>query len=85
MAILLLEKGADINARNDLGNTPLHEAAWHGHLNVTELLVQKGADLTAKAVDGKTPVELAVKGSHSEVCEFLDRATQAGSATIPLN
>ncbi|MCC6005140.1 MAG: ankyrin repeat domain-containing protein [Thermofilum sp.] len=38
----LLEKGADANARDRDGLTPLHYAAKHGHVNVVKLLIEKG-------------------------------------------
>src|SRR5437868_11729831 len=44
MAELLLAAGADVNARNDLGMTPLHIAQ---HASLVEVLVGHGADVNA--------------------------------------
>ena len=55
-AKLLIEKGADVNARNKDGATPLHAAAFLGHLEVAKLLIEKGADINAQNNDGSTPI-----------------------------
>ena len=39
----LIGKGADVNAKNSYGWTPLHEAAWQGRKAVTTLLRAAGA------------------------------------------
>jgi hypothetical protein len=45
---LLIANGADVNARNKDGETPLHHAASFGHKEIIELLIAKGADVNAK-------------------------------------
>jgi ankyrin repeat protein len=50
---LLAEAGADVNARDDKGNTPLHETFI---LNVEEELLKLGADVNARNKDGETPI-----------------------------
>jgi ankyrin repeat protein len=54
---LLLEKGADPNARNDAGATALMWAV--DDLEKTRLLVERGADVNAKSEDGRTPLMIA--------------------------
>ena len=51
---LLLEKGADINAKDNRGYTPLSEASIYGQLEVAKLLLEKGANVNAKDNDGVT-------------------------------
>jgi ankyrin repeat protein len=48
----LLEKGADANARDRDGLTPLHYAAKHGHADVVKLLIEKGANVNIRSESG---------------------------------
>jgi ankyrin repeat protein len=63
----LLAHGADVNARNLVGNTPLHEAVWEddeAHKDVVGLLLAHGADVNAKGQQGATPLfDAAFDGS----------------------
>ena len=43
----LIELGIELNARGDLGHTPLHEAAAMTDLKLVKLLVESGADVHA--------------------------------------
>jgi ankyrin repeat protein len=59
MVALLLEKGADIGARNKFGDTPLHIAARiYGETakDIIALLLDKNADIKARDRDGNTPL-----------------------------
>lgn len=58
---LLIKRGANINATNNLGKTPLHVAAWNGNFTATEILLKNGADRTLKDDDGATPLDCAKK------------------------
>ena len=42
-----------------MGDTPLHIAAIHGHLNVVNLLLEAGSDTTLRNKAGSTAEELA--------------------------
>lgn len=44
---LLLEKGADIHAKDKGGLVPLHNACSYGHYEVAELLIRYGANVNA--------------------------------------
>ena len=45
MVMLLVNKGADVNATNDGGSTPLLLAAENKHADVAKMLLDKGADV----------------------------------------
>jgi uncharacterized protein len=60
---LCLEWGGDVNAKNDLGYTALHGAAFRGANDVVKLLVEKGARMDVKNQEGKLPVNMA-EGMH---------------------
>lgn len=59
IAELLLENGANINARADdeFGGTPLHWAAAVGNEQMTIFLVEAGADVNAADKFGYTPLD----------------------------
>jgi ankyrin repeat protein len=56
---LVEELGADVNARDNDGYTPLHHAAARGDNEMILYLVSKGADVTAVARSGQTTADMA--------------------------
>jgi len=71
-----LDKGANVNAKNQNGATPLHRAAWFGHKEIVELLIAKGADVNAKDDSQSshyvgTPLNCAAWKGHKEIAELL--------------
>ena len=56
---LVEELGADVNARDHNGYTPLHHAAARGDNELIQYLVSKGADVKAVARSGQTTVDMA--------------------------
>jgi uncharacterized protein len=71
IAQLLIEHGADVNARQAQGYTPLHYAATYGLESIIRALLQRSADKTARNADGKTAFDLAVEKGHTAVAELL--------------
>ena len=60
--------GADVNAKGDGGETPLHHATTKA---VTELLIAEGADVNAKNAEGWTPLHEAALYGDKEISELL--------------
>jgi len=69
----LIELGVEINARGDLGHTPLHEAASMADLRFVKLLVESGADVHA-LTEGDPPFTLARYSQNDDICNYLGAA-----------
>ncbi|XP_048651942.1 ankyrin repeat domain-containing protein 49 isoform X1 [Marmota marmota marmota] len=68
---LLSEKATQVNTRDEDEYTPLHRAAYSGHLDIVRELVAQGADVHAVTVDGWTPLHSACKWNNTRVASFL--------------
>ena len=71
MATLLIEKGADVNAKSDDGITPLHGASSKGLTTVVELLISKGADVNARRSGRVTALDDAISRKETETTALL--------------
>jgi ankyrin repeat protein len=74
---LLLDAGADLNAKNDFDATALIWSA--GDLAKSRLLVGRGADVNARSKQGRTPIMMAAKrdGNSQLLRLMLDRGAIA--------
>lgn len=57
----LLSQGANVNALDKHGISPLLNAIFEGHTECVKLLLEKGADKTVKSPSGESAVEAAEK------------------------
>ncbi len=67
---MLLRRGADIEARNHSGDTPLMLAASHGgyeDIKIVKMLLDRGADLQATNKHGHTALDLAREHGRTNV------------------
>ena len=82
MVEALVASGAEIDARNDLGRTPLHQAALYRGARVIEALLDAGADPMAEDNEGNRPADLAERNSRipedSDVMRRLRRSDTNG-------
>ena len=66
----LLDQGADVNAREQFGDTALTEAVFNGQLAAVKELLLRGADINAIA-DGSTALDIALNRNHSAIADLL--------------
>lgn len=71
---LLLAHGAEANAAQQGGFTPLHEAAQHGDRRLVDLLLAYGADTRLRKDDGQTPTATAAAHGHADIAALLAAA-----------
>jgi uncharacterized protein len=69
---LLIAHGADVNATQVGGFTPIFAAATANRKDLAELLVNHGANPRHENEQGKTPADLARERGHSELAVWLD-------------
>ena len=91
---LLIAQGADVNARDSNGNTPLMLAARSGHSEIVQFLIDRGADVHLKDNLGNTPLidtagyasEFALKVIEILIAEGADvQAKNKNSNTALIN
>jgi ankyrin repeat protein len=68
---LLLERGADPNARQQSEYTPLHTAAARGDMEMARLLLAHGADRDARGSDGKSVADVAREHGQNDFVQWL--------------
>jgi ankyrin repeat protein len=74
IATLLLDRGAEIDARDQQRRTVLHGAASRGQLQAVDLLLSRRASVDPVDALGLTPLHLAVREGHVAVAaRLLDR------------
>jgi ankyrin repeat protein len=84
---LLIESGADLNATNSIGQTPLHFAAasfWATReaesLEILRSLVARGASVTSKDHQGRQPLDMALSKGYKETAQLLNKFATSDSS-----
>jgi ankyrin repeat protein len=71
VARLLVEAGAEVNARQDKGFMPIHAAAQNGDLEMARLFLDRGADPMARNDEGKSAIGIAADAGNTEMVKLL--------------
>ncbi|MFN7114827.1 MAG: ankyrin repeat domain-containing protein [Alphaproteobacteria bacterium] len=77
----LIEDGADINAGDAHGWTPLMKAAKNHHLKAVAELITAGAKLNAETRNGWNALSIAVKAGSPQIIALI--AAAGGSTAAP--
>jgi len=67
----LLDRGAQVERGDSVGDTPLHHAAATGHAAMTEFLVRHGAKVDSRNAVELTPLHQAAMFGHEPAVEAL--------------
>jgi ankyrin repeat protein len=78
-------RGADIGAKDEFHNTPLHWASMFGYLPIVKALVSGGADIRAVNWERRLPINQAVTYGHSAVVKYLLQHFYATTRRLPLH
>ena len=79
-----LAAGANVNAKDEYGDTPLHLAALMGHKEIFDILINANADVNAKDANNQTPLDIAqinARLGHQSNKETADLLRKHGAKT----
>jgi ankyrin repeat protein len=68
---LLLDHGADVNAKTMGRLTALLFASYYNHVDVVKVLLERGANVHERNEYGRTPFQIAQEVGNSEVIRLL--------------
>lgn len=69
----LIDGGADVNVKDENGDTPLYIAIYHDRILAPMLLIEAGADVNATNGRGDTPLHMAARDGGLDVMDALIR------------
>lgn len=68
---LLVDRGAEVKTKTDVGSTPLHTAADRGDTEIAAILIAHGAEVNAKITGGTTPLHNAAENGSADIVKLL--------------
>ena len=68
---LLLDAGADIDAKNDIGEIALHHATFYGNIGMIEMLISYDSSIDVANNAGETPLYIAVQQNRFDAVALL--------------
>jgi ankyrin repeat protein len=76
----LLDRGAAVDGRDELGRTPLMRAVLQSRSELVRLLLDRGADPHVADNTGNTPLQQARRQNSREIIALLEARERAGRA-----
>lgn len=80
---LLTKRGADVDARDQSGVTPLHISVSDSRRLLTKRLIDLGANVDIPDDDGRTPLSIAMKDGNRHIVDLLVRFGARAQPTTP--
>lgn len=78
----MIEHGADINAQNEFGQTPLHYATYYyTDTELVEILLQHNPDTGIRNIDGSRPIDIS---STDDIKTLLTQYESKISGNVPV-
>ena len=68
------------NAASKFGITPIHLAAWKGHLGIVDALIVSAENLNSPESRWNTPIHFAAMGEHDKIVDLLKQFTNNPNA-----
>jgi TonB family protein len=80
-----LVDGADINAPDKIGRTPIMIASLIGNYKVVNYLIENKCDINAKDYEGRTALDYAIRMKNIKITELLQKNNATVGSGIPKN
>ncbi|AUD40138.1 ankyrin repeat family protein [Flamingopox virus FGPVKD09] len=85
-AFVLINNRANVNSLDNVGNTPIFNAASLQDIRFMKLLLDNGADINIRNVFGETPVNIVIASGSKEVIQYtVSYLISLNVDNIPLN
>ena len=71
LCALLLDHGADVNARQQDEFTPLHAAAQNSNVELVRLFLSHGSEVNVRTISGLSPLQLAMESKNKQIIKLI--------------
>ena len=78
---MMIEKGAEVNAKDEIGITPLHRASQRGHTDIAKSLIEKGADITEQPTMAQLRCSASDYGHIDIVKLLIEKGAEVNATT----